>query len=64
MSNRAIVRKASRTIATNVRLPEAVWHQLRMLAEERASRVGGRPSASAVLAELVIGASGSRRRAA
>ncbi len=63
MRNRAIVR-SGRTIATNVRLPEQVWRQLRALAEERATRVGGRPSASAVLAELVAAASRPRQRAA
>ena len=42
-----------RVIRTSVTVPESVWRLLRGLAEKRALREGGKPNASAVVAELV-----------
>jgi hypothetical protein len=43
-----------RMINTTVRIPEHIWEALRILAGQRAlEQGGGRPSASAVVAELV-----------
>jgi hypothetical protein len=42
-----------RTIATTIRVPGRVWSALRQIAEQRALADGGRPSLSAVVAELV-----------
>ena len=41
------------TITTAIHIPKDVHDLLRRVAVERAVRVGGRPSVSAVLAELV-----------
>ena len=38
---------------TTIRIPERIWRALRALAEHKALEAGGRPSASAVIAELV-----------
>lgn len=38
---------------TSIRVSRETWRALRALAEARAERVGGRPSASAVITELV-----------
>jgi hypothetical protein len=46
-------RYAEPTVTTTVRLPRSVWLGLRALAADRAAEIGGRPSASAVVAELV-----------
>ena len=47
-------------IVTNIRIRPEIWQALRALAELRALRVGGRPSASAVVAELVTEAAAKR----
>ena len=39
-------------IVTTVRVPRRIWALLRALSEARAAEVGGRPSVSAVVAEL------------
>jgi hypothetical protein len=52
-----------RTIRTSVVVPERVWRMLRALAEAKALQAGGRPSASAIVAELVEQASEEKPRA-
>ncbi len=42
-----------RTVTTNIVIPERVWRMLRDLAEAKAIERGGRPNASAVVADLV-----------
>lgn len=41
------------TMQTTIRVSSRVWRLLRALAEHKALEAGGRPSASAVIAELV-----------
>ena len=40
-------------IRTSVVVPKRVWLMLRQLAEDRAVEEGGKPNASAIVAELV-----------
>ena len=49
----AVVMPSKDTITTAIHIPKDVHDLLRRVAVERAVRVGGRPSVSAVLAELV-----------
>ena len=44
-------------------VPERIWLMLRALAEARAIEEGGRPNASAIVAELVQKASEEKPRA-
>jgi hypothetical protein len=54
-------RENKATITSTIRVRPAVWSALRALAELRALKVGGRPSASAVIAELVTEAAAKRQ---
>lgn len=45
---------------TTIRVRPKIWRALRQLAEDRSEAVGGRPSASAVIEELVTKASAER----
>ena len=42
-----------RSVRTTIVVPERIWQALRQLAEHRALADGGRPSASAIVVELV-----------
>lgn len=52
-----------RTVQTTVTLSRESWRMLRALAEARALERGGRPNASAIVAELVERESGKGRHA-
>jgi predicted DNA-binding protein len=47
------VMKGKEAMQTTIRVRPEIWQALRMLAERRALRQGGRPSASAIVTELV-----------
>ena len=50
------------SMQTTVRIKQSTWRALRALSEARALEVGGRPSASAVVEELVEAAARRRGR--
>lgn len=49
------------SIATTIRIPPAIWRLLRLYAEQRALREGGKANVSAMIAALVE-AEAARRR--
>lgn len=50
------------SLQTTIRIDRETWRRLRALAEDRALREGGRPSASAVIEELINNAVAVRGR--
>ncbi len=49
------------SMQTSIRVSPETWRRLRALAEDRALKVGGRPSASAVITELIENAAKRRK---
>jgi hypothetical protein len=49
------------SLQTSIRISPEIWRRLRALAEDRALKLGGRPSASAVVEELVTKATKRRK---